>query len=208
MAWIIQSEAQGPVIINDIGITLTHRQIRDLDIMGRENVERSNDLKLMIQKGFVREIRKDIHVPGQSQDVIQKINDSMVQHVKIAEAANQRMEQIEQTNADLHTKMDENNKLVATVLEEVRHFAESKPLDMKIIAEAMRNILSERGNIAVAKQELQESGLSDAEIKAKNRILELQDKKLEKNIKNLGDTISHPGSDLKDNLEALDKLNI
>lgn len=208
MAWIIQSEAQGPVIISDIGITLTYRQIRDLDLIGRDNAERSNDLKLMLMKGFVKEIRKDAHVPAHSQDVIQKINDSMAQHVKIAEASNQRIEQLEQANAALNTKLDENNKLVATVLEEVRQFAEKRPLDVKVIAEAMRNILSERGSIAIQKQELQESGLSEAEIKAKNRILELQDKKLEKNIKNLGDTISHPGSDLKDNLDALDQLDI
>lgn len=206
MAWIIQSDAQGPVIINDIGITLTHRQIRDLDLIGREQAERSIDLKLVIQKGFVKEIKKDPYVPTQvASEAIKRINESMEKH---AEASNQRIQKLEDAHDNLSKKVEENTKLVSTVLDEVRQFSEKRPLDIKVIAEAMRNILSERGSIAVQKQDVQESGLSDAEIKAKHRILELQDKKLEKNLKNLGDTISHTGSDLKESLDALDQLDI
>lgn len=202
MAWIIQSDAQGPVIINDIGITLTHRQIRDLDLIGRQNAERSVDLKLMFQKGFIREIKKDAFVEGQvSTEAIKKINETV-------EASNLRIHKLEEANVDLTKKVEETNKLAKTVLEEVRQFAEKKPLDIQVIAEAMRAIMAERGNIAIQREELQTSGLSEAEIKAKNKILELQDKKLEKNITNLGNTISHTGSDLKENLDALDALDI
>ena len=60
MAWIIQSNSEGPVIIADIGLTFSAKQIKNVDLIGRHNAEQSNDLKLMIQKGFLKEIKKDV----------------------------------------------------------------------------------------------------------------------------------------------------
>lgn len=215
MAWLIQSNAEGPVIIADINLTFHATQIKDLDLIGRINAEKSNDLKLMLQKGFLKEIRKDKSVETIDENVVKKFNETIQYHQEIADKQAEQIKAVEkqnvelkqqnvelkQQNVELHSKMD-------VVLEEVRAFAEKFPLQIRTIAEAMRNIETERGHIAQQKESLVTSGASEAEIKMQEKILTLKDKKLEKNVKNLGSTVSHSADDFKDTLDALGQLDI
>lgn len=217
MAWMIQSNSEGPVIIADIGLTFTAKQIKNVDLIGRHNAEQSNDLKLMIQKCFLKEIRKDPSEQGGGIDpkVVQQLQDSAAKAQEHAFAAAevaaeqtqkiQNLEQqnnaLKQQNEELHTKMD-------SVLNEVKAFSEKFPMEIKVIAEAMRNASAEHAHVAAVRQSLPSSGDSEQEIKTQERILALKEKKLEKNIKNLGSTISHTATDAKESLDALDQLGI
>ena len=216
MSWIIKNRHAGPVEVRDLSLWFQGLQIRDLDIIGRENVERSSDLKLLFNKGFLEQIRKDAHVSGNvDPKVVEHLNAAVakVEEVSNKAAADQaaharQMGDIQAENANLKKSMAEQAVLTNKVLEEVRAFAGKFPADAATFAEAMRNIVAERATIAEKREELAEAGVSDAEIKVADRILALKDKKLEKNLENLGKTVSGSASDVKGALDAMDELGI
>lgn len=215
MAWMIQSNAEGPVIIADIGLTFTARQIKNVDLIGRNNAEQSNDLKLMIQKGFLKEIRKDPSETTIDPKLVETLKETAAKAQEHAFAAaeqaveqNKKMKALEDQNIALKKQNDELHSKVDTVLDEVRAFSEKFPMNIKIIAEAMRNAQAEQAQIAEARQKLPTSGESEAEIKTQDRILALKEKRLEKNVKNLGSTLSQSATDVKESLDALEKLGI
>lgn len=208
MAWMIQSNAEGPVIIADIGLTFTARQIKNVDLIGRNNAEQSNDLKLMLLKGFLKEIKKDASEETVDPKFIQQMQQQITQAQNIVQTQSEMIgtletqnQELKKQNVELHEKMDR-------VLDEVKSFADKFPLQIRTIAEAMRNIEGERAVIARERSELPQSGESEAEIKTHDKILAMKEKKLEKNVKNLGSTISESANDYKDALDALDELNI
>lgn len=215
MAWMIQSNSEGPVIIADMGLTFTAKQIRNIDLIGRHNAERSSDLKLMMQKGFLKEIAKDASEDGFDPKAIKELNENVLKSNENAKQAQQmavthqqdikdlqtQNVELKKQNEELHSKMD-------FVVAEVKAFAEKFPGQVKIIAEAMRNIQVEQTQIAVQREALPQSGESDKEIRMQEKILGLREKKLEKNIKNLGSTISESATDFKESLDALDQLGL
>ena len=217
MGWIIKNRHAGPVEIRDLSVWFQGLQIRDLDIIGRENVERSNDLKLLFNKGFLEQIRKDAHSSANSIDPksIEQLNAAVarVSEVSARAAADQaahakQMGAIQTENENLKKSMAEQAVLTNTVLSEVREFAKKFPADVKTFSEAMRNIVAERSAIAEKREELADAGVSEAEIKVADRILSLKDKKLEKNLENLGKTVSGSAADVKGALDAMDELGI
>jgi len=216
MAWMIQSNSEGPVIIADIGLTFTARQIKNVDLIGRHNAEQSNELKLMIQKGFLKEIRKDANEQaGVDANVVQQLQDSAAKAQEHAFAAAEvaaeqtvKIQNLEVQNNDLKKQNEELNTKMDVVLEEVRSFATQFPLQVKVIAEAMRNAKAEQGQIAAVRAVLPDSGDSEQEIKVQEKILALKEKKLEKNIKSMGSTISKSATEAKESLDALDQLGI
>ena len=55
---------------------------------------------------------------------------------------------------------------------------------------------------------MESSGDSESEIKARSRILDLKDKKLEKNASDIGKSITKSADDIDDTLDALDALGL
>ena len=216
MGWIIKNRHAGPVEVRDLSLWFQGLQIRDLDIIGRENVERSNDLKILMNQHFLEQIRKDAHVSGAiDPKTVEQLNAAVakVSEVSNKAAADQaahakQMGDIQAENANLKKSMAEQATLTNTVLNEVREFAKKFPADIKTFSEAMRNIVAERQAISEKREELAEAGVSEAEIKVADRILALKDKKLEKNLENLGKTVSGSAADVKGALDAMDELGI
>ena len=215
MSWIIQSNSEGPVIICDLGLTFSAKQIRNVDLIGRQNAERSNDLKLMIQKGFLREIKKDASDESIDPQLVQKLTQTVQQATAASEAHSAKITVLEQQNTDLKIQNDDmkiQNQQMQTkmdqILKEIQGFSDKHPVDIKVFVEALKNANAERQVIAEKREALAESGASDAEIKTQDRILALKDKKLEKNTQNIGKTISQSASDIDETLDALDKLGI
>jgi len=120
--------------------------------------------------------------------------------------SNQRIQKLEESNDNLTKRVEENNKLVSSVWTRSGSSREASAGTQGHRRGDEEHSLR-AGNIVAQRQDVQESALRRGD-QAKHRILELQDKKLEKNLKNLGDTISHTGSDLKESLDALDQLDI
>lgn len=216
MAWLIQNAGDGVVILADINLTFGPKQIKNLDLIGRINAERSNDLKCMLIKRTLLEIKKDASDEVVDPTVIQKLNEGLQAAQATAQKLNEGLqaaqataaaaqaqnEELKKQNADLNAKMD-------SVLNEVKAFADKFPLQVRVIAEAMRNIEKEKVVVADRREEIKESGDTDAEIKTQDKILALKEKKLEKNIKDLGKTISKSSADdYQQSLDALDDLNL
>ena len=216
MSWIIKNRHAGPVEVRDLSLWFQGLQIRDLDLIGRENVERSNDLKILMNQHFLEQIRKDAHTTGNiDPKTIENLNAAVakVEEVSNKAAADQaahakQMGDIQAENEGLKKSMAEQATLTNTVLNEVREFAKKFPADIKTFSEAMRNIVAERAVIAEKREELAEAGVSEAEIKVADKILSLKDKKLEKNLENLGKTVSGSAADVKGALDAMDELGI
>jgi hypothetical protein len=216
MGWIIKNKHAGPVEVRDLCLWFQGGQIRDLDIIGRENVERSNDLKILMNQHFLEQIRKDGHSSTSiDPKTVEQLNAAVakVSEVSVKAAADQaahakQMGDIQAENAGLKKSMAEQAELTNKVLSEVQEFAKKFPADIKTFSEAMRNIVAERQAISEKREELAEAGVSEAEIKVADRILSLKDKKLEKNLENLGKTVSGSAADVKGALDAMDELGL
>ena len=221
MAWEITSTLEGPVELSDLGIVLTKNcPRRDLDLIGRENAERSNDIKIAMAKGWIKTIRKDpsardaggvsLQVVQQLQEATKRVNEAAAAHaevVKQLDDRNSRLEELEDRNRKLEQSLQEQKGKQEEILAEVRAFADAFPLGIKTIKEAMKNAQAERTVIA-AEREKMSSADTDADLKAQARILEAKDKKLEKNVNHLGKTVSKSAEDMKDVMDAMDELNI
>jgi chromosome segregation ATPase len=229
MAWIIQSISQGPIVINDLGIMLTFNQTRDIDLVGRENSERSNDIKYFLAKGMIKTIRKDAY----SQD---KLDPALVQEIKnnseeiktatanlskiegsvdqAFQAAQMAQAAVVKMTGDIEEQKKQNEAILETnkkVLDAVMKFSEDHPVEIRKMKEAIENIKIERTIISGKQEALQQNTeMSEAEIKTQEKIMGLKDKRLEKNIKEIGKKIvkSDDSKDINDAISGLEDLGI
>lgn len=230
MAWIIQNLSGGPVIINDLNITLIRAQMKDLDLLGREIAERSNDVKILIANQIIATIRKDPYTPAGQLDP--KIVDDLKQTAEAAKLAAQEQSKINQEqqaqilkqNAFLEeqkTKMDEltkqsqeQQKLLADsaqreqrIIDEVKAYFDKDPLGVRKIKEALDNIKIEKAQV-IAEQKAPHPEMSERELEAHNKILERRVGKLDRNYNDLGKTVSAEAEDMDEVMDAMDDLGI
>jgi DNA repair exonuclease SbcCD ATPase subunit len=227
VAWIIQSISEGPVVINDIGLTLTKGQVRDLDLIGRENAERSNEVKILIMKGFLREVRKDPHstpVGGAALDpkivaALSHATEQMQQATSLAAAQGDVIQKLQEQNERLEQQLKHGHEQSAAIMEkatrilsEVQAFAERNPNEIKAIREAVENINRESAEISEKRAEIakQASGgaETESELAAHDRILAIKEKKLNKNLGTIGKTVSKSADSIQDAINAMDELGI
>ena len=225
MAWIIHCEMEGLLCLSDIGATLRKGQQWDLDVIGRENAERSSDVKVALNKGWIREVRKD-DAPAVSgtidPELVSKIETATkesseaarVQTDAIKELKDQTAEQaktisdLKDINSRLESKLQEQDDKQDEILSKLKAFAESFPLEVRHLKETLQNIKVERSHIAEERESMVSSEQSDEELAARERILNIRDKKLEKNAKEIGNKLSKEIDDVDDALDALDNLGI
>jgi len=217
MAWIVQSMTEGPLCITDVGITMTKGQLRDLDLIGRDNAERSNDIKVLMLKGFLRTVRKDASPSASSADP--KILEQLKEAAEMANKANKQLEAANANNEALHKELAEQKKkteeaidISKRVLKEVQAFAAEDPLGIRTIKKALENIQVEKVRVA---KEIADAGarktpepVSERELKAHEQILKAKEKKLEKNYKELGNTVSKSAENIDDLVDAMDEEGI
>lgn len=228
--WIIQSVHEGPLHLNDIGLMLTHGQTRDLDLMGREKAERSNDVKIALntKPPYIKTIRKDAYAPEATID-IGKLQEASQQTLAAAASiqgvAAGQSELIARMSEQLQAQMERNKHLeeqiakqgaqtqqvldnTEKVLAQVKAFAEANPLEIRSLKETLLNIQFEKQVVAKKIEELPSMGLSEAEMRAQERILKLKEAKLERNAETIGKSISMDAKDVQSELDALEKLGI
>lgn len=229
MVWRVQSVSEGPVVLNDIGFIFTKGAIRDLDLIGRENAEKSNDIKLALQKGWLKELEKSgrpslPESPALDSGLIDKLNES----INKANATVAQTEQVSAAQQAMIAKLEENNsKLQAqlqaqqqkldnqetqmsvlvsksdAILAEVKALFDKDPIGTRTMLEALKNIKSERADI---KEAMETTGDSEQEIAASHKILEMRDKKLEKNADQIGKSLSKDSESLDDMVDDLDEI--
>lgn len=219
MPWVIRSECAGPVVVNDINLTFTKGQVRDVDLYGgRENAERSNDLKMLVMKGFLKEVHKDnlpTKVAGDLGKIVEVVADV---HKSVNDAATTNSEnlgRIAAAQAEMRRELAQHKAEMVDmhqkVLDEIRAFADKHPLQTQTIVQAIRNIVTERGVIAEKMASIKDEipGVSDADIRAEERMLAIRDRKLEKNLKNIGKSVSESSNgDIADSLKELEGLDL
>jgi len=219
MSWIVQNMCEGPLCITDVGITMNGKgQLRDLDLIGRDNAERSNDIKVLLLKGFIRTVRKDAAPPSVSMAPDPKLMEQLKTTAEMATKANEALIAASQQNTALQQQLDDQRKqnsetmdLARKILEEVRGFAKAEPLDVRVIKEALDNIKAEKLHVARQIAEVEEAkpkDITDRELEAHEKILKVKEKKLEKNFQELGHTISKSAEDVDDVLGALEDEGI
>lgn len=221
MAWIIQSACDGPILINDLGLTLHKGQMKDLDLLGRENAERSNDVKVLLNMNppRIRTVKKDPYTPPGQVDpqvlkdlteTASKARETVEAQAAIIKDLRDDVSAAKENAADLRAQNQAIILKMEAVLSAVSKFAEEHPREIRTIKEAIENIKVERSQIAEKKAEIQAStDMTDAEIKMQDKLLTIRDKKLEKNYKDLGKTITK-GEDasVDEALDAMDELGI
>lgn len=222
---------EGPLNIADMGLAFMKGQIRDLDLVGRENAERSSDIKLALMKGWIRELEKgpsaspaglDPAVVDNLAQAAQKASDMAAQASETVAAQSNMISRLEETNSRLEaqlTKYEEDSRLkerqqaellekTQRILEEVRAYNERDPLTLRTIKEALRNIQAEKKEVRARMDGLESDGTSDGEMEAHQKILSLKEKTLDKNFEDLGKSVSKEANSVEDALDALDELGI
>jgi myosin heavy subunit len=221
VAWIVQNTSNSIVCIDDLGIVLQRGQTRDVDLLGRDNAERSRFLKNAISGGLLTEVKKEVITPvgsGIDSKVVDDMKKTTEQAVAAATAAHDAVKtQVETINKQNETinkqteimqKQSESLNDTTAALNKMRTLFEQFPMEMRAIKESMSNIRVERSEIA-EKQAALTDGTSDAELKTQEKILKKRDAALEKNYKHLGETVTKKiDADLGDALDAMDQLNI
>ena len=221
MAWLLQSTTDGTVIISDINVIFGPKQIRNMDLIGRRNAEASHHLKQLIADGTLHEVRKDpaedaidpklvqqLQATVQASQATVQAQTQVIQTLQTSnEEAKKQNEEVKKQNDDLKVQNEEIKAQNQTILEEIQKFANQRPLDVKTYADAMRNILAEHGSV-VTERAAPAHEHSDAEMKTHDRILKKKQEKLEKNLQNIGNTVAHPGADVKEAIDALDQLGL
>jgi len=233
MAWIVQSASEGPIVITDMGITLTKNQVRDLDIIGRQNAERSTDIQYLLQKGFIRTIRKDAS-PSMTPEVDPKIMaDLKLASEQITAAAAMSEEQakaakaLQEQNLRLQAQLEEQKKQLDEgkkqsgeiagkqdqILAEIKAFAQRDPLGIKAIKEALENIKAEKLVVVerraeIAKEIKAADEVTERELKTQDNILKLKESKLDRNFEDLGKTVSQKAESVQESINALDEMGI
>jgi len=222
MAWLLQSTTDGTVIISDINVIFGPKQIRNLDLIGRRNADSSHHLKQLIADGTLHEIRKDPAEDAIDPKLVQQLQatvqasqqtvQAQTQVIQTLQASNEEAQkqnaEVKKQNEDLKIQNEEIKAQNKTILEEIKKFADQRPLDVRTYADAMRNILAEHGAVVSERTAPTVQEHTDAEMKTHDKILKKKQEKLEKNLQNIGDTVSHPGADHKDVLDAMDQLGI
>jgi chromosome segregation ATPase len=228
--WIIQSIHPGPVHINDVGIMLTHGQTRDLDLLGRENAERSNDVKVAHKMRWIKTVTKDApEAPKMDHAVVQQLTQASQQSVAAAtqmqDVAAAQQGLIERLQAQLAEQIAINRSMheqmahqatqtqqvldnTTKMLDQVKDFAEKHPVEIRSLKETLQNIQVERKDVQQQIAALPASGMSEAEIKAQERILKMKEQKLQKNAESIGKSIAESAGDIQSELDAMDELGI
>lgn len=215
VAWIVQNTSNSIVCIDDLGIVLQRGQTRDLDLIGRDNAERSRNLKNAISGGLLTEVKKDV-ISSTGSSVDQQVIDSMKktteQAVAAATAAQDAVKVQAETIKNQNQVMAEQSaalKSTTAALDKMRDLFERFPEEMRAIKDAMTNIKIERTVIAEKQTTPFTDGMSEAELKTQEKILKKRDAALEKNYQQLGETITKKvDADLGDALDAMDQLGI
>jgi hypothetical protein len=232
VTWLVQNTTGGPVCIRDLSdLVLAPKGIKDLDVLGREIAERSRDILYLIEKKFVKVLRKDPSPSANSTEAILGAQQAVTMANEAIDAAKNTSEAAKLTvegNEKIIQELKEQNKLLLEALklqqegskqqsnamisiaEEVKRFVEKQPVVAKDIAEAMRNIKTEKEQISKELQEIEKSEASENEMKTHEKILKMKGDKLDKNFKDLGKTVSKKVSESNvDNiLDALDDIGI
>lgn len=170
MTWRVQSAMEGPLNIADMGLAFMKGQIRDLDLVGRENADRSSDIKLALMKGWLRELEKgpsaspaglDPAVVDNLTQAAQKASDMASKASETVAAQSDLISRLEETNNRLEAQLDkyeEDAKIkdrqqaellekTQRILDEVRAYNERDPLTLRTIKEAMKNIQVEKKEV-------------------------------------------------------------
>lgn len=226
MSWIVMNAGEGPLIINELGINLTGKQHFDLDMIGRVNAERSNEVKLALQKGWLKQVRKDASAEGSAitPAALNDIKTSVAASVSASVAAGQQSLEAElaktrleleaakkrqaEMQAEMLQKHDQASVRQDLILAELQKLSQMQPAFVETVKKAMSNIKIEQATIAHQREEIKESGASPEEIKAQEKILALKDKKLEKNYQDIGKSLSKNASNVDEALDALDELGV
>jgi hypothetical protein len=215
VAWIVQNTSNSIVCIDDLGIVLQRGQTRDLDLIGRDNAERSRNLKNAISGGLLTEVKKDVISPagsGIDQQMVDSMKKTTEQAVAAATAAHDAVKFQAETIKNQNQVMAEQSaalKSTTAALDKMRDLFERFPEEMRAIKDAMTNIKIERTVIAEKQSTPLTDGMSEAELKTQEKILKKRDAALEKNYQQLGETITKKvDADLGDALDAMDQLGI
>lgn len=226
MTWIIQNNMPGPLQINDLGLNMISKQTFDLDVIGRVQAERSNELKVALQKQWVISLKKTADPVSPSNNMTHEAAAAISaaaekfsgQAAKVEEQTASLRNELKQTQTQLteaRQELAENKATTDSILKgqelikaQVQAFADSQPLLIRTIKETLENITVERGAIAEKREAIKESGMDADEMKANERILALKDKTLEKNYNKLGKTVSKDADNVNDIMDAMDDVGI
>jgi hypothetical protein len=232
VTWLVQNQTSGPVCVRDLNdLVIPPKGVKDLDVLSREVAERSRDIVFLVEKKFIKVLRKDPVASANSNQAILGAQQAVNMANEAVEAAKNTSEAAKLTvegNEKIIQELREQNKLLLEALklqqegskqqsdtmisiaEQVREFVQKQPVVAKDIAEAMRNIKVEQAGIKKEIEEVEKEASSENEMKTHEKILKMKNDKLQKNFTELGKTVSKSisESNVNETLSALDDLGI
>jgi hypothetical protein len=195
--WIVKNLLKGTLTFKGLGISIPPKQEFDLDVLGREQAEKSNQIMVAFEEGYIQNIHKESLEGGPSKQITRADFDRRLQRFKTA-----IVEELRETLLGANPSTEKGEKEVTKQLSELRS---SIVGDVKALLE----------NLKVAKLKLKEEkerllvddSLSEAEIKARIVFLEEKEKELEKNFEKIGKKSASTGEgDIFDKADLLSNM--
>ena len=145
MTWLVQNTTGGPVCIRDLSdLVLAPKGIKDLDVLGREIAERSRDILYLIEKKFVKVLRKDPSPSANSTEAILGAQQAVTMANEAIDAAKNTSEAAKLTvegNEKIIQELKEQNKLLLEALKLQQEGSKQQSNAMISIAEEVKRFV-------------------------------------------------------------------
>ncbi|MFC1708388.1 hypothetical protein ACFL59_16470 [Planctomycetota bacterium] len=157
--WTVRNLLRGTLTFRGLGISIPPKGECDLDTLGRERAERSNQVLVAFEEGYIQTIAKDT-VPGSPES-------KGIDQAALSESLQQFRDQIKEQ-----------------LREELQAFRSSVVGDVRSVLEGLKaaklKLTDEKRRVLV------DDSLSPAEIRARLAVLEEQERELTKNFSSIG----------------------
>lgn len=214
--WIVKNELRATVTLRGLGVSIEAGEEFDLDAIGRETAEKSPQVLVALEEGYISNVYKEPSAP-QAPPTAAAPAAEVPKNLLTTGEFQERLEQFKQQFlTELKSRLPALEKLdKLDLLESAPTGAIDLRLELdnvrKAIASDMRTVVGEveaaRGRIEEEKRRvLADASLSESEIRARVAFLEEKERELAKNFETVGRTVEATDGDVMDKADLLSNL--
>jgi hypothetical protein len=206
--WIVKNSLRATINLRGLGVQIPAGAEFDLDAIGRDTAEKSPQVAVAIEEGYLRNVHKapregsDQKAPAQpAQDLSGLVTSKDFESFKV-----QFMDELKKQLPALQKldKLDQmpTGQVSVDIKSELEGFRKSIAEDVKQAADEIKQvardkILSEKRKI------LSDQNLTEAEMKLRIAFLEEKERELEKNFESIGQKVESADGDVLDKADLL-----
>ena len=197
--WIVKNLLRGTLTFKGMGISIPTKEEFDLDTLGREKAERSNQILVAFEEGYLQNVFKD-PFPDTGTGTGGKLDQAQIED-QLQDFRQSLLDELRSTLPQL----DSNPGEPVNLRGELAALRESIADDMRDLFKGLRTAklkLQEQ-----REQLLVDQSLSQEDVRARLAVLEEYERNLEKNFEKLGNQLRPAGGEGGDLVNKADLLS-